>query len=218
MNNTIIKTHFSFDNKLVSYLNSSILNFFKEVNIICECNKIDNFQEWFTESTYLSIFTNAQIRNNLNSNFSSLQEFSVKKFESSSNGRCDALFTLDDSLFLVETKLQKYQRRIDESHWDMKGWEKYDNHIFEQLKWYFEAEKYFYERPNIYKSIYFQTMVFKIIEIDSELHFINVDANLNSQEEKLNGRGWYYGCYFPEFLTNKNLGLEIYGTITNDLK
>lgn len=196
-------------------LKSSITNFFLEIEEICDHNGVNDFQEWFSERTFLSIFINAQIRR-YKERVSAIQEYIVRKEDSKSVGRCDALLTINRSLFLIESKWQNQYRQVGESHWCMKSWCDYDNKVLEQLKWYINAERTFYIDDDRYDSVFLQTLIFKVIDCDKDQHFQNAETKLNISGDTLDGRGWYYACEYPPTIqsngTNK-VGIEVYGSM-----
>lgn len=214
--NKIILSHSSLSGIKEKYIDHPINTFFNELDRVCAHNKIDNFQEWFIERTFVSLYINGMVRADVNGNVSAIQEFVVDESESSSKGRCDALITFNQKeLILLEAKFQKYPRSINESHWDFAAWETYDDYVFKQLDRYYNAEQPFYVNGR-YDKLFFQTIVFKIIESDKDEHFQNATSKLNTNEYMLNGRGWYYSCYYPESINKQHsvLGIEVYGTFS----
>ena len=213
----MLLAHSSLGDFLKTYLSTSIDSFFREIDIICEHNKINDFQEWFSERTFVSVFINAQIRGSNNGKISAIQEYLVDECKTSSKGRCDALLNFDKTLFLIESKCQKYPRKIDNSHWDMKAWEGYDDYVFKQLEWYLnaETEPNFYLDKTRYNEVYLQTMIFKVIEADKDEHFSNAYNKMDLSGPMLSKRGWYYDCYYPNAIQmGKSIGIEIYGSIS----
>lgn len=209
----ITKFHNSLENDVESYLEKSLNSFFKELDIVCLQNDVNDFQEWFTERTFLSLYINGQIRNTSIENVSAIQEYSVNDGDSS--GRCDALLTVNKTLFLIESKCQKYPSKIEDSHWDMDGWNNYDANVLKQLNWYFDTDTSFYLGTR-YEKVYLQTIIFKIINNDKIKHFGSVEQKMNIQGVGLEDRSWYYGCYYPKAIQDinpENIGIEVYGSV-----
>ncbi len=212
----MIKIHSSVDATQQDYLTSSLGWFFKEIDHVCDQNGVTDFQDWFTERTFLSLYLTAQIRNNSQSIVSTIQEYSVKEAESRSNGRCDALLTVNKSLFLLESKWENTSRKIKDFHWDMEAWTTYDDAIFKQLSWYVNADELFYLDEKRYDEVFLQTVVFKIIDNPKDQHFQSADKLMDITGKMLGNRGWYYGCHYPNAIQedgNEKLGIEVYGSI-----
>lgn len=211
----MIRIHSSLDNSSQNVLKNSISNFYLEIEEICDHNGVSDFQDWFSERTFVSIFINAQIRR-YNERVSAIQEYIVREEESRSVGRCDALLTVNRSLFLIESKWQNQYRQVGESHWCMKSWCDYDNKVLEQLKWYVNAERQFYIDDDRYDNVFLQTLIFKVIECDKDQHLQSAETKLNISGDTFDGRGWYYACAYPSAIqsngTNR-VGIEVYGSL-----
>lgn len=212
----MIRIHSSIDNTRQDFLSTSLIWFFKEIDLVCEQNGVIDFQDWFTERTFLSLYLTAQIRNNSLSKVSTIQEYSVKEAKSRSHGRCDALLTIDRTLFLLESKSENTSRKINDIHWDMEAWTTYDDKILKQLSWYMDAEELFYLDEKRYNEVFLQTIVFKIIDNKKDQHFQSADKLMDIAGKMLGGRGWYYGCHYPSAIQDgedEKLGIEVYGSI-----
>jgi hypothetical protein len=211
----MIRIHSSVDSIKQTLLTESLVCFFNEIDFVCEHNGITDFQEWFTERTFLSMYLNAQVRNHSSFKVSTIQEYTVKDKKSNSHGRCDALLTIDRSLFLLESKCESKSRKINNNHWDIESWTTYDDKIFKQLSWYIDAEELFYIDEKRYDEVFLQTIVFKIIDNQKDIHFKSVES-MDISGKMLGDRGWYYGCHFPSAIQNlidEKLGIEVYGSI-----
>lgn len=214
------KIHASIDSTRHDFLQSSLALFFKEIDHVCEHNGVKNFQTWFTERTYMSLYLAAQIRNDSAGEVSTIQEYSVKDTETNSNGRCDALLAVNKTLYILESKSQNTREKIKDIHWNIDAWTEYDNKVFEQLKWYVAADELYYLGENRYEEVFLQTIVFKIIYNDKDKHLEAADKFMNTTGNMLGGRGWYYGCYYPKALQDgefAEIGIEVYGSIFKTL-
>lgn len=213
-NSTAIKIHDRVPENYKLYLKKSLRNFFKELRLFCDKNDVNDFHEWLSERSYLSLFLNSQIRNRLTLDFTALQEYLVKKLISGGVGRCDGFFKVNDDVVLVESKLQQFDRKIRSSHWDIKVWENYDTaEIYSQLNNYYCSEKGFFSSMNRYKNVLLQTIVFKIIETDPSEHLHAANGNLYCKGESFSNRDWYYACHFPNYPEHMNIGIEVYGSL-----
>ena len=211
----MIRIHSSVDSLRQNILTDAITWFFRELDFVCKQNGVIDFQDWFTERTFLSLYLNAQIRNNSVSNVSTIQEYSVKDAKTKSHGRCDALLTVNRSLFVLESKFENSSRKNNDAHWDIDGWTNHDDVIFKQLNWYIDAEEMFYVDKERYDEVFLQTVVFKIIENPKDQHFQSAEL-MDISGKLLGDRGWYYGCHYPEAIQTEKeekLGIEIYGSI-----
>jgi hypothetical protein len=216
----MIRIHSALDAMQQELLTKSINWFFNELDLVFKQNSITDVHYWFTERTFLSLYLNAQIRNQPPSEVSTLQEYSVTEAQSGSYGRCDALLTINRSLFLLEAKCNNILRKINATHWDIEEWTTYDETIFKQLNWYMGAKELFFLDEKRYKEVFLQTIVFEVINNPQDQHFQSTES-MDISGKMLNNRGWYYGCHYPSAIhneTGQNIGIEIYGSIVNRKK
>ncbi len=197
------------------FLEESLEHLIEELDLFCTKNSNYDFVEWFSESGLLSMFINGIIRNDgENRNISVVQEYCVKNHIKGGTGRCDAFITFDKNVILIEAKKIPFIRKVDEDHFKIEPWLKWDNDVIKnQLENYLLSEKNFFLKEGRYNNCYLMTIVFKILKEDPVLHREKALKELNLNGNK-SLHQWYYSlCFLNPNETGSPNGIEIYGTI-----
>lgn len=193
------------------FLENSINDFMNEMDLYLDRNKDERFLRYFGERSFLSMFINAIIRNDIKKVVTGVQEYPVEV--DGPDMRCDAWLNYDQNIFIIEAKRQKLENEVlDSNHWDMDAWLKWDDlEVKPQLSVYYNAESEGISLPR-YKSCFLMTLVFKVIQQDFKKHFSDAEVNLKSDFHP--GQDWFYSVGFiRENESEELLGVEVYGTI-----
>jgi hypothetical protein len=197
------------DIQLTTFLKNSFKSFYEELDNFCLKNDNYDFGEWFSETSFLSIYLNGLIRKDAKNDITVAQEFCVPE------GRCDAQITFQKNIYLVESKMERYKRPINDKDFDIDLWIEYDeSKVRKQLNYYFEIEEQYYTAFERYDCVYLMTLAFKMIKEDQEKHFENARTKLNPEHENNYRRFWFYST---AFLKDRIEGLEVYGTVEKKL-
>jgi hypothetical protein len=160
----------------------------------------------YNERAFLGFFINAIIRKSKD-RYSALQEYVVYK-QGKSVGRADLLVYDNDTpcFYLFEAKRFKYFDARNLTDWINENAEKtlLKEAIDKQTRFYFEAEKHFFENKLTYLcAIYFE--IIKNMENIDKLSPTRLDENL---------KDIFYTVY--HFNDSTNNGLAVYGLIKED--
>lgn len=199
------------DKSVNKILNSLTTCFFEELDLFIERTGNEDFGEWFSESTFLSLLSNGLIRKDKAKSYAVIQEYCIGGV-----GRCDGLILIDNAAILVESKMHRYIKPLDETHFkNMEEWIEWDETaIRAQLNRYYNAEVEYFTETQSYESVYLLTMVFKNIKEESSMHLKNAKELLDKAYKNKHNRTWYYSVAFiNESTEGKNIGIEVYGTI-----
>ena len=210
---TILLKH-NEDGNVNAFLKDSLSHFYQELDFFCIKNDDTKFGKWFSESAFLSMYINGMIRKDTAREMSAVQEYCVSNCKGSSPGRCDGFIERNKNVFLLEAKVQRYNRPVGGDHFDIPKWLQWDKEkIQTQLINYLEAEKVFFLDEGRYQSCYLMTIVFKAIKENEKLHTDNAKKYLIETEAE-SERIWYYSTAFLKKESDGQAnGLEVYGTI-----
>lgn len=200
------------DTFIKDFICNSVRKFYEELDIFCYKNSTYDFCEWFSENTFLSVFFNGIVRNDIQKLYSVIQEYCVKMSK-----RCDGYLVCDKNAVLIEAKMQRFSNRVDVGHFDIDTWITWDESVNRsQLSEYFELEKDFFMGHNRFNECYLMTLVFKEVRENAAEHFAKAKNCLLPSHINDFQRTWYYSCAFikdPDVELELLNGLEVYGTI-----
>lgn len=194
------------------FIRNTITHFFKELDHYIFQNKDYSFFEYFNESTYLSLLGNGVIRNDKEGEVNFVQEYNVQCLRKV--GRCDGFLKNLESVYFIESKLQKFKCQVDEGHWNVEQWMKYDEFEIKcQLREYYDAQLEYLD-STIHKQHYLLTIVFKVLKENALKHIEMAEKSLVVDESNSLNKDWYYSVAFLNKPSDQKFnGIEIYGTI-----
>lgn len=211
------------DSIIHEFIELGVTAFFNELNGYINHNQDPEILKYANEQTLVAMFANGLIRNDGNLySLTSVQEYSSDPDKDDKNGRTDIFFRYGDNAIWCESKYFKIVSKIDHNkHWKIKEWLEWDEKkVFNQLMKYYIAESNNNKINKSYSRHYAFTLVFKLIFEDKKEMFQKANENLKPYTSLDYLRDWFYCVGFIESneANNKSYGVEVYGTITKNLK
>lgn len=201
-----------------TFLKEGAGNFFSEVEKYIRENDDMGMLHYATENTLASLFFAGNLRRN--DTLTGLQEYGIfySKNGKDVKGQPDIFMKSGDKAIWIECKYDKDMLPLGDDHWDIPGWLKWDQEKpLQQVKLYYDSEAS--KLNSTYSQRFLVTLCFKLIEEKKDSHFELVQEKLETQKGNDFERGWYYQVGFFTGLDDKgkSLGLEVYGTCSDDL-
>ena len=191
------------NNQISLKIHSFITNFVKELEAYYSTTEEECVFE-LTERPFLGLFNNAIIRNDINYEYATLQEYSVIS-ENKITMRPDLLLLekSTNQAFIIESK-HYYASEKKEKKWTVDDSKNFFNKTLKQAKSYYENEEIFYEKRK--SNVYLCALIF-----DSVKEITNLKTYL-SEPDDLREEGNYF-CYTIIDKTINDKVLNVYGVI-----
>lgn len=204
------------DIEMVNFLRNGVANFFDELSQYINDNDDPEVLTYATERTLASLFVCGNLRRE--ASMTGLQEYGTlcTKNNVEVHGRPDIFIKSGDKAIWIECKYQKNIQSLGTDHWDVPCWLAWDKeNAFSQVEIYYNSEASKLNKS--YKKRYIVTLCFKLIKENKEEHEKKVNSELKSKVAEDCDRVWYYQVGFFPGENGSQVGLEVYGTLSNDM-